>query len=104
MDEALRKADHVCTSPLSSRELEIVDFVAQGLTNREIAQRLIISSRTVESHVDHIKAKLGFNRRTRIVAWVLERANNDKAGGEANPESTDDGAASVTSELPRWSM
>jgi len=59
--------------PLSPRELEIAELVAKGLTNQEIAQRLIISTRTVESHVDHIKSKLGFSRRARIVAWVLGR-------------------------------
>jgi predicted ATPase/DNA-binding CsgD family transcriptional regulator len=86
MDEALDKADHDRTSPLSSRELEIAELVARGLTNREIAARLIISARTVESHVDHIKAKLGFERRARIVAWVLHREDN---GGrlQTNPEN-----------------
>jgi predicted ATPase/DNA-binding CsgD family transcriptional regulator len=87
MDVALRQADVVRTSPLSCRELEIADLVAQGLTNREIAQRLIISSRTVESHVDHIKAKLGFGRRARIVAWALDRAKGDGAREGANPRN-----------------
>ena len=77
IDEALREADHGRSSPLSSREEEVVDLVAEGLTNREIAQRLIISTRTVESHVDHIKAKLGFGRRARIVAWALDRAGDN---------------------------
>jgi DNA-binding NarL/FixJ family response regulator len=56
MDEALREKDHGRNSSLSSRETEVADLVAKGLTNREIAQRLIISTRTVESHVDQIKA------------------------------------------------
>jgi DNA-binding CsgD family transcriptional regulator len=77
MDEALREADHTRSSPLSSRELEVADLVATGLTNREIAQRLIISPRTVESHVNHIKAKLGLGRRARIVSWALDRASNN---------------------------
>ena len=81
MDEALCEADHRHSSPLSSRELEIADLVAAGLTNREIAERLIISPRTVESHVDHIKAKLGFARRARIVAWALDRAGDNGARG-----------------------
>jgi predicted ATPase/DNA-binding CsgD family transcriptional regulator len=79
MDEALREADHSRESPLSARELEVADLVARGLTNREIAERLIISTRTVESHVDHIKAKLGFARRARIVAWALDRASGNGA-------------------------
>ena len=72
MDETLRETDHV-RSPLSSRELEIAELIGEGLTNREIGELLVISTRTVESHVDHIKAKLGFGRRARIVAWALDR-------------------------------
>jgi non-specific serine/threonine protein kinase len=77
MDETLREADRGRSGPLSSRELEVADLVAGGLTNREIAQRLIISTRTVESHVEHIKAKLGLGRRARIVAWALDRARDN---------------------------
>jgi DNA-binding CsgD family transcriptional regulator len=61
--------------------LEVADLVAGGLTNREIAERLYISPRTVESHVEHIKAKLGFTRRARIVAWTLDRASDHGARG-----------------------
>jgi predicted ATPase/DNA-binding CsgD family transcriptional regulator len=70
---ALRETDHEKDVTLSPRELEIAELVATGLTNQEIAQRLIISTRTVESHVNHIKTKLGFSRRARIVAWALGR-------------------------------
>jgi predicted ATPase/DNA-binding CsgD family transcriptional regulator len=87
MDEALREADHISTCPLSFRELEITDLIGQGFTNREIAQQLIISTRTVESHVDHIKAKLGFSRRARIVAWALNRTNGDGAHAGENPKN-----------------
>jgi predicted ATPase/DNA-binding CsgD family transcriptional regulator len=86
MDEALREVDHSGSGPLSSRELEVAELVAQGWTNREIAQRLIISARTVESHVEHIKAKLGFARRARIVAWALNRASDNGARGETDPK------------------
>jgi predicted ATPase/DNA-binding CsgD family transcriptional regulator len=81
MDELLCDADRHHSSPLSSRELEIADLVARGLTNREIAERLYISPRTVESHVDHIKAKLGFARRAGIVAWAFDRAGDNGARG-----------------------
>jgi DNA-binding CsgD family transcriptional regulator len=77
VDEALRESDDSRDGPLSSREREIADLVARGLTNREIAEHLIISTRTVESHVDHIKAKLGFGRRARIVAWALDRESDN---------------------------
>ena len=81
MDEALREADHRRSGPLSSREFEVADLVAGGLTNREIVERLFISPSTVESHVEHIKAKLGFARRARIVAWALDRASDTGSRG-----------------------
>jgi predicted ATPase/DNA-binding CsgD family transcriptional regulator len=56
---------------LSRREAEVADLVAEGLTNREVADRLFISPRTVESHVDHIKQKLGLTSRQQIMAWAL---------------------------------
>ena len=55
---------------LSRREREIADHVAAGLSNREIAERLVLSERTVESHVQHILTKLGFRSRTQIAAWA----------------------------------
>jgi predicted ATPase/DNA-binding CsgD family transcriptional regulator len=56
---------------LSRREAEVADLVAEGLTNREVAGKLFISPRTVESHVDHIKQKLGLTSRQQIMAWAL---------------------------------
>jgi ATP/maltotriose-dependent transcriptional regulator MalT len=58
---ALSETDHDRDVPLSPRELQIAELVAAGLTNQEIAQRLTISTRTVEAHVNHIKTKLGFS-------------------------------------------
>jgi non-specific serine/threonine protein kinase len=59
--------------PLTRRELEVANLVGCGLSNREIAERLRISQRTVESHVENILRKLGFGSRTQVVAWVVER-------------------------------
>jgi non-specific serine/threonine protein kinase len=58
---------------LTRREVEVAHLVGRGLSNREVAEHLRISQRTVESHVDHILRKLGFGSRTQVVAWVLER-------------------------------
>jgi DNA-binding CsgD family transcriptional regulator len=72
---------------LTRRELEVAELVAQGWTNREIAERLVISPRTVETHLEHVKAKLGLSRRPHIVAWALRqrRAANAPPGGRQRP-------------------
>jgi DNA-binding CsgD family transcriptional regulator len=63
------------TGVLSAREDEVARLVAEGLTNREIAQRLFISERTAENHVQHILAKLDFTSRAQIAAWVTAQRN-----------------------------
>ena len=57
---------------LTPRELEVAALVARGHTNKQIAEQLFISVRTVEVHVDHILTKLDFNNRTQLAAWVGE--------------------------------
>ncbi|WP_026414553.1 ATP-binding protein [Actinomadura oligospora] len=59
---------------LSPREWEIAELVAQGLTNREIADRLVIAKRTADSHVEHILAKLAVSSRAEIAAWYARNA------------------------------
>ena len=56
--------------PLTDREREIADLVAGALTNRQIADRLVLSERTVESHVRSILAKLGLANRTELATRV----------------------------------
>ncbi len=53
---------------LSQRELEVLQLVAQGLTNQQIATRLVISIRTVKNHIENIHGKLGVMNRTQAVA------------------------------------
>ena len=60
--------------PLSPREREVVDLVGRGLPNGRIAEELFISKRTVESHVEHVKRKLGYESRTEVMAWAMRRA------------------------------
>jgi len=50
-----------------------VALVAQGLSNRQIASRLVITERTVAAHIEHILGKLGFTSRTQIGVWMAER-------------------------------
>jgi predicted ATPase/DNA-binding CsgD family transcriptional regulator len=58
---------------LTRREQEVAALVAEGLTNREIAGRLVISQRTAESHIEHILGKLGFTNRAQIATWIAGR-------------------------------
>ncbi|HWD03511.1 MAG TPA: LuxR C-terminal-related transcriptional regulator [Amycolatopsis sp.] len=58
---------------LTRREREIAALVADGLTNREIAAKLVISPRTADAHVEHIFGKLGFRSRTQIARWFSQQ-------------------------------
>lgn len=60
------------SSPLSPREREVLDLTAQGLTAREVATQLDISSNTVERHRANIMAKLGFSNRAQLVRYAVE--------------------------------
>jgi non-specific serine/threonine protein kinase len=60
------------TPSLTRREKEIAELVSQGLTNRQIADRLVLSIRTAESHVESVRNKLGFQSRAQIAAWFVE--------------------------------
>ncbi|WP_369167317.1 response regulator transcription factor [Streptomyces sp. R28] len=55
--------------PLTARKQEVAELVAQGMTNRQIAAVLVVSSRTVEGHVENIRGKLGLARRTQVAIW-----------------------------------
>ncbi|MEV6363842.1 ATP-binding protein [Nocardia asteroides] len=55
---------------LTRRERDVARLLARGYGNRRIAQELVISIRTAESHVDHILTKLGFTSRTQVAAWA----------------------------------
>ena len=54
---------------LTRREQQVAALVADGLSNRQIAERLVIATRTAEGHVENILVKLGFTVRTQIAAW-----------------------------------
>ena len=58
------------TGPLAKREVEVAQLVAEGLSNKQVAARLVISERTVATHVGHILDKLGFNSRAQIGGWL----------------------------------
>ncbi|MEK8174237.1 helix-turn-helix transcriptional regulator [Streptomyces sp. M19] len=57
---------------MTRREREVAALIAEGLSNRLIAQRLVISKRTADAHVEHILTKLGFSSRAQIASLVGE--------------------------------
>ena len=64
-------ADTTGNPPLTLREQQVVALVADGLSNKAIAARLGVSTRTVEGHVNHVFTKLGIESRTELVKFVL---------------------------------
>lgn len=68
---------------LTRREIAIAELVAKGLTNSEIADELVVSRRTVESHVYHVFAKLGLQSRREVAEWFTSNADS---AGDAHPK------------------
>jgi len=66
-------ADDGPLGTLSQREREVVALVAMGMSNREIAERLVISEMTADSHVSHILRKLGFRSPAQVAAWAVDQ-------------------------------
>jgi NarL family two-component system response regulator LiaR len=78
MRELQRSSDLSPTDePLTAREVEILKLVAQGLPNQEIADRLVISERTVRTHVTHILSKLHLANRTQAALYALREGLAD---------------------------
>ena len=58
---------------LTPRQTEVAALVADGLTNRQLAERLGITERSAESHVERIRLRLGFTSRAQVAAWYVAR-------------------------------
>jgi len=79
LDETVEKAEEASARQLlSRREQQVAALVSQGLSNKDIAQRLVLSSRTVESHIERIMNRLGMASRTEIAAWVVRNPDLTK--------------------------
>jgi non-specific serine/threonine protein kinase len=70
---------------LTARERQVALLVARGLSNKDVADRLVISKRTVDAHVNHIFAKLGLSSRVQLAIWLRDQA----------PRLLDDGLSAV---------
>ncbi|MFE5703964.1 protein kinase [Rhodococcus koreensis] len=69
-------SDADASARLTKRERQVAGLIAEGLTNQAIADRLVISPRTAQGHVEHILTKLGFTSRTQVAAWVAEQTRD----------------------------
>jgi DNA-binding NarL/FixJ family response regulator len=61
------------TSALTTAEKHVLELIGEGLSNREIGDRLGVAEKTVKNHVTGLLAKMGFQRRTQAAAWVASR-------------------------------
>lgn len=59
--------------PLTEREREVLTLIAEGMTSREIAERLVVSPKTVDRHRENIMAKLNLHNRAELVKYAIER-------------------------------
>jgi DNA-binding NarL/FixJ family response regulator len=78
-----RRAAKDAFGGLTRREGEVAGLIGQGLSNRAIADRLVVSERTVETYVSSILAKLGFNARTQIAAWAATHDISDRQASKS---------------------
>jgi predicted ATPase/DNA-binding CsgD family transcriptional regulator len=76
----LQQTVHPHLGELTPREREVVVLIAQGKSNRAIAEALVISEKTAERHVANILSKLGFHSRTQIAAWAVEKGASSTPG------------------------
>jgi two-component system, NarL family, response regulator LiaR len=84
MTEIKRPPDRVRTdAPLTPRELEVLQYIAQGLSNREIADKMSVSIRTVTTHVGSILDKLHLANRTKAALYAVEQGLVPRPDGES---------------------
>jgi NarL family two-component system response regulator LiaR len=72
MDRTVAPVESPAVEPLTKREREVLSLVAQGMTNPQIAEQLVISTSTVQFHVHNILGKLGVGTRTEAVAMAIQ--------------------------------
>jgi DNA-binding CsgD family transcriptional regulator len=74
-----RRAAKQAYDGLTAREREVAALIAQGLSNRALADALVLSERTVAKHVENILSKLGFTTRSQIAVWAVEKGLVNRA-------------------------
>jgi two-component system response regulator DevR len=72
-----RRAGHEDpTENLTPSELKVLDLIGDGMSNREIAERLGVAEKTVKNHITSLLSKMGLQRRTQVAAWVAARKHS----------------------------
>ncbi|GGS18185.1 DNA-binding response regulator [Actinokineospora fastidiosa] len=71
--ERMRRSASDELSAMTEREREVLELMGEGLSNRQIAERLFLAEKTVKNYVTSVLAKLGMQRRTQAVAWFARR-------------------------------
>jgi DNA-binding CsgD family transcriptional regulator len=79
-----RKRERSTRGDLTAQELQIARFVAEGLSNREVAAQIFLSPRTIDFHLRNVFRKLGISSRTQLVRLDLDSAS-EKVDDTANP-------------------
>jgi DNA-binding CsgD family transcriptional regulator/Flp pilus assembly protein TadD len=77
-----RRAAKRAFGGLTEREREVAALIAQGKASREIAEILVVNSRTIEKHIENILSKLGFTSRAQIAVWASEKGLGGKEQGQ----------------------
>lgn len=70
-------SDESAPPRLTPRQYEIAALIAEGLTNKEVARRLLISVSTVETHIEHVFRKLNVVSRAQVAVWIVAQAGRD---------------------------
>jgi predicted ATPase/DNA-binding CsgD family transcriptional regulator len=86
------------SGPLSRREQEVAKLVAEGMTNRQIAERLFIAERSAEGHVERIRNKLGVRSRAEVAVWAVTHrlADDPDASGRDRQKTEKDPGGSLS--------
>ncbi len=87
---------------LSSREAEVAELVTKGLSNKEVANQLFVTEKTVKFHLTNIYKKMNVKSRAQLIVWCLPHLGFvEKDERQINPETTiNAGAASATQTIP----
>ncbi|MFC5290621.1 response regulator [Actinokineospora guangxiensis] len=78
--ERMRRSAADELGSMTEREREVLELMGEGLSNRQIAERLFLAEKTVKNYVTSVLAKLGMQRRTQAVAWFARRSDGNLPG------------------------